>query len=167
MKIVYVLLLILFSLSGCKTGDFRTIRKEILSLSPKNDVLWRSYQLKKQIFKQLSSDIIKNDTIIFLERSVVNSPNCYSIYFSNDQTVNSYTSEYPLLKRIKRINANKWHEELINEARKGQMEEIIKRSKKRFLTPSTCYTITMITRSKDELSFKTYRGSDFRREDIP
>lgn len=162
MKIIYALLLV-FSFCGCKTADFRTVRKEILSLS-KKDVVSGSYQYKKQIFKQLSSDIIKSDTIIFLENKTINYPYRCSIYFSNGQTVNSYISEYPL---IKRIDTNKWHEKLMNATRKGQLEEIIKHSEKRLLTPSTSYIITVITRSKEGLCFKTYRGSNFRSVDIP
>ncbi|MGL5787445.1 MAG: hypothetical protein ACRCX4_11595 [Bacteroidales bacterium] len=163
MKKVYVLLLILFSLYGCKTADFRIIRKEILSLS-KKDVIWGSYQLKKQIFKQLPPDIVKSDTIIFLESTIINAPYRCSIYFSNDHTVISYISEYPL---IKRIDANEWHKKLMNATRKGDMDAILNRSKRRKLTPGAYYNITMITRNKEGVHFRTYEGGDIFEEDIP
>lgn len=162
-KIVYVILLVVFSFYGCKTADFRIIRKEILNLSEK-DVIFGSYQYKKKIFKQLSSDIIKSDTIIFLESKSYNYPYRCSIYFSNDQAVNSYISEYPL---IKNIDKNKWHEKLINATRKGEMNEILNRSNPRKLTAGPYYIITMITRCKEGFRFKTYEGSDLFEEDIP
>ena len=168
-KNIVLLICVLFFIS-CKTNHLIMIERDLNQAFPPANLfngaaLERGREL---MLAKLSADIMKNDTIIIMERfTATRLSYAVTIYESNKRRI----SGYRLQRRIQGgqvladslVSIDNFHDRILPLVIEGRLDEIKQRASEQIFTPHTDLIISIGIRDKrrNRFNFKVFRTSAF------
>ena len=159
MKIKYILFLLMpFLFIQCKTTELIQIRKDIIGSYPAKFLNISSFnQSRALMFDSLPTDLLKNDTIILIERFTdVNGHYSYTIYQSHNSSVKEQVVSRSVVNGkvvIDSFRVLNIPDRILEMVRRGEVDKVIEGGNKSALTPPNTIIINIGVRNKERERF--------------
>lgn len=155
MKIKYILCLsIILLFFQCKTTKLKEMKKEIRkSYTAKfnGEIFDKSREF---LYKSLAEDILKNDTIIFLEYFTSSNLNySYTFYESNTRQAKKYVAQKSVKNgrvHIDSLRMSNIPDKILKMVQMGKLNEIKRRGDATTLTPAATLIINIAVKDKEK-----------------
>ena len=161
MKIKYILFLLMpFLFIQCKTTGIIQIRKDIIGSYPAKFLNISSFnQSRVLMFDSLPTDLLKNDTIILIERFTdIDGHYSYTIYQSRNQSIKWHMASRSVVNGkvvIDSLRVLDIPDKILEMVRRGELDEIRIRGEKSEITPTTILIINIGINDKRKFNFTT------------
>jgi hypothetical protein len=168
-KIKYIpWLFVIFLLFQCKTNQLGKIKKEIMeSYSVRHLNKEEFDESRNLMIKNLSPEIVKNDTIILLEYFTgVNGNYSYTLYESTTRQVKRYVAQKSIRNRkvyVDSLRISNIPDKILKMARMGKLDEIKQRGDATTITPAATLIVNIgiKDREKEKFNFTTLVTQEF------
>ena len=159
MKIKYIIFFFILLFLQCRTNYLVQIRRDLKKSSSIKFINKEEFEKSRNLmFSKLPSNVLKNDTIIFIEYFTDGMSVGYycTIYQSSDKSVNGYVAKKSI--KDKKVHVDSlmilnFPDKILTMIREGKLDEIKEKGNMTTITPAAALIINIGVKNEQKMKF--------------